>query len=412
MKGQINFLSGLPDADTLPRVKFPERIPEVNGHIHTPYSFSAFENISQIFDMAQKEHVWVVGINDFNVTGGYPKFQYKAVKQGVFPLFNIEFISLLRKEQAAGIRVNDPNNPGRTYFSGKGLNFPSDPDPQTKEILKDVKRESNRQTREMCEKLNDHLKICNAPFILSFDKIEKSLAKELVRERHLAKALRMEMHRYYKSHDEKTDFLFTIYNGIAPVADLDSINEVENEIRGRLLKKGGAAFVEEDDKAFMELDQVIDIIIKLGGIPCYPVLLDDKNGNFTDYEGDFEKLYHELTSRNIYTLELIPGRNDFDILKRFVQFFDKRGFAITFGTEHNSPAMIPLKVDCRKHVPLDDYLRRVSYSGACVIAAHQYLHIKGKEGYLDASGKPKMEERESFIQLGNDVINNFLKNNK
>jgi len=412
MKRQISFLSNLPDPDALRGVKFSDKIPEVNGHIHTPYSFSAFENIPQIFEMARKEKVQVVGINDFNVTDGYPEFQYEAVKHNVFPLFNIEFISLLRKEQAAGIRVNDPNNPGRTYFSGKGLNFPSDPDSQTREILKDIKRESNRQTREMCEKLNDHLKLCNAPFTLSFDKIEKSLAKELVRERHLAKALRIEIDHHYKSYDAKTDFLFTIYNGVAPVADLESVNEMENEIRGRLLKKGGAAFVEEDDKAFLELDQVIDIIVKLGGIPCYPVLLDDKKGNFTDYEEDYEKLYQELTSRNIYALELIPGRNDLDVLKKFVQFFDKQGFTITFGTEHNSPSMIPLKVDCRKHVLLDDYLRGVSYSGACVIAAHQYLHIKGKEGYLDATGKPKLGERESFIQLGNDVISHFQKQNK
>lgn len=409
MQQDMSFISGLPEPNGLHGAKPTGEVPDVNGHIHTPYSFSAFRDISQIFDMAQREKVRVVGINDFNVTDGYPEFHDQAFSHSVFPLFNIEFISLLKKEQSSGVRVNDPNNPGRTYFSGKGLNFPSVPDLKTSETLKKIKRESNRQTREMCEKLNGHLKRCNAPFTLSFDKIQKKLARELVRERHLAKALRIEINKYYSSYNEKTDFLFTIYHGVAPEADLDSIAQVEDEIRARLLKKGGAAFVEEDDKAFLELNQVIDIIVKLGGIPCYPVLLDDKNGSFTDYESDFEKLFINLTSRNIWALELIPGRNDCNVLKKFVKFFDERGFTITFGTEHNSPGMMPLKVGCRKHVPLDDYLRRVSYYGTCVIAAHQYLHARGEEGYLDTSGKPKVGERESFVKLGNDVISYFLK---
>ncbi len=407
MSQEVNFLSSLPVPGELKSMPIGDDVPEVNGHIHTPFSFSAFKNIPRIFEMAVKEKVKVVGINDFNVTDGYEEFHDEAVKSGTFPLFNIEFISLLKKEQEEGIRVNDPGNPGRTYFSGKGLDFPSAPDSETAGILQDIKRESNRQTREMCDKLNDHLKACNAPFILSFDKIKDQLARDLVRERHLAKALRIEMNRYYKTYREKTDFLFTIYHGVAPEADLDSVAAVENEIRARLLKKGGPAFVEEDEKAFLELDKVIDIIVKLGGIPCYPVLLDDKKGNFTDYEGDFENLYRNLVARNIYSLELIPGRNDCNILKKFVRFFDEKGFVITFGTEHNTPAMVPLKVDCRNHVPLDDYLRRVSYTGACVIAAHQYLRVHGKFGYLDASGRPKVGEREAFAELGHAVISNF-----
>ena len=65
---------------------------------------------------------------------------------------------------------------------------------------------------------------------------------------------------------------------------------LENEIRSNLLKSGGAAFVEEDEKSFLELKKIIKIIIKSGGIPCYPVLLDDPSGKFTEFESDPEKL--------------------------------------------------------------------------------------------------------------------------
>ena len=60
---------------------------DLNGHIHTPYSFSAFKSIPQIFEMANSENIKAVGINDFIVTDGYQSFHDEAVKAGVFPLF-------------------------------------------------------------------------------------------------------------------------------------------------------------------------------------------------------------------------------------------------------------------------------------------------------------------------------------
>jgi hypothetical protein len=98
---------------------------KVNAHLHTPFSFSAFDNINQALDMAVAEGVKVVGVNDFYSTDGYAEWADGCAKRHLFPLFNIEFISLNRDDQAKSIRVNDPNNPGRTYLSGKGLAFPT-----------------------------------------------------------------------------------------------------------------------------------------------------------------------------------------------------------------------------------------------------------------------------------------------
>jgi len=38
---------------------------KVNAHLHTPYSFSAFQDIDEALDRAAAEEVKVVGINDF-----------------------------------------------------------------------------------------------------------------------------------------------------------------------------------------------------------------------------------------------------------------------------------------------------------------------------------------------------------
>ncbi len=115
----------LQSVENLPLISLAGKsLPRVNGHIHTPHSFSAFTTMKQPFAMAMQEKVAVLGINDFYTTGGYPEFAALALEHHVFPLFNIEFMALQPEEQRQGIRVNDPVNPGRTYLSGKGLKFP------------------------------------------------------------------------------------------------------------------------------------------------------------------------------------------------------------------------------------------------------------------------------------------------
>jgi hypothetical protein len=398
-----NFLTAYPDESALLRMNPGGAIPEVNGHVHTPYSFSAFDSIGMIFEMALREKVAAVGINDFFVADGYNAFCTEALKRNVFPMFNIEFICLMKQEQQAGIRINDPNNPGRCYFSGKGLDYPFYLPENMALRLQHVVAESQEQVMQMVRKCNDWLDEIGAGFRLDYDDIRKKYAMELVRERHIATALRVKV---AESGDEPKQraLLQKIYGGREPLAAVDNIPETENEIRGNLLKAGGKAFVPEDDNAFMDLDTVISMIRGGGGIPCYPLLLDDKKGNYTEFEQDAEKLYRELTARQIGCIELIPGRNDIGHLEKLVGYFTQQGFVVILGTEHNTPDLIPLTCDTRGGKPLSAMLRKASYEGACVVAAHQYLRAKGKSGFIDADGSPRLRERASLAELGNAVI--------
>ncbi len=381
-------------------------VPEVNGHIHTPHSFSAFSEIDLAFQMAQNEGVQVLGINDFYTTDGYPEFARLAKEFSVFPLFNIEFMALQNNLQEAGVRVNDPNNPGRTYFSGKGLRYPVKMSAGSEDKMAHLQKESNRQTYQMVEKLNAFLADNNIDLHFDAADLHSKLAKGLFRERHIAQAIRVAIFEKVSSPDGRKRLFEKIFSGNDLKSPLGNVAMVENEIRGNLLKAGGAAFVPEDPEAFLSLNEVIDLIVDAGGIPCYPVLLDDPKGNFTDYEADKEKLLQELTNNNVWSVELIPGRNDYEILKDFVTFFHKNNFVITFGTEHNTPQLDPLKVTCRGAHPLDKELQNINYEGAAVIAAHQYLVARGEEGYL-AGGKAKTEDKEQYVNVGKAVIAYF-----
>ena len=358
---------------------------DVNAHLHTPYSFSAFSDVKQALDMAASEGVKVVGINDFYSMDGYREWKEGCAERALFPLFGIEFISLNAEDQAAGLRVNDPNNPGRTYISGKGLAYPVILSGEEARQLADVKAESNAQVERMCAKLNEHLKAVGEEFTLDFAQIARELTNGSIRERHLAKALRLAIERAatagvsdaqanrkasasgLQSAAEHYERIF----GQPAKSDVSNVAAIENEIRSRLLKAGGAAFVPEDPKAFLPMTTVQRIIEAAGGIPTYPFLADDAKGNFTDFEGDLQKAADTLKKRGFRSVEFITTRNTTAVLEQYAGYLEDEGFIVSFGSEHNTPAMEPVKLRTRDAADLSDKLKAINYRGACAIAAHQ-----------------------------------------
>lgn len=408
------FLNDYPAPEEIRKKLSNNHLPqfrEANGHIHTPYSFSSFPDMGTIFSMAKNENIAVLGINDFFVADGFREFIAGSLLNKVFPLFNIEFIGLLKEEQKNGIRINDPNNPGRIYFSGKGLDYPFNPGFLNGLKLKSVVRESQTQIKAMISKLNGLIEPVNPSIALSYDKIKARHARDLVRERHLALALRTAVTETYPDQGDQLKFIETIYGGKKSKADPANPAQLENEIRSNLLKSGGPAFVREDEKSFLELPVIVKIILKAGGIPCYPVLLDDSSGNYTEFERDWEKLHKSLNDKRISCIELIPGRNSVPALSDFVHFFHDRNYIVTFGTEHNTPDLLPLTVTAKGQEPLGNDLKQIAWDGVCVIAAHQYLRAKGMQGYVMPDGKPNFDQKRELTYLGRLVVEFFLSKN-
>ncbi len=403
-----DFLNELPDPpELLKRHRSNRDVPEVNGHIHSPWSFCAFESIGQMFDMAREERISVLGINDFYTLDGYGDFGSNALQNRVFPLFNIEFMGLMKDLQEQDIRVNDPNNPGRIYFSGKALKNPPDLTAENRKFLSDLQASSQEQVREMCEKTAKLLEGIRAPFGISFGEVREKFAKNLVRERHIARALREASYEYFPTVSERLDFYKKLFGGKKLKASFDNLAGVENEIRSVILKKGGPAFVPEDSAAFPDLGRIIEFILDAGGIPCYPVLLDDRDGNITRFEGDWNRMHEILQSYGVSCLELIPQRNSLEKLREFVNFFRKKNYVISFGTEHNSPELFPLTVKVEKDRDLPPELKEVSYRGICVLAAHQYLAARGEQGLVKKNGRADTDNLDFFRDLGHSVIREF-----
>ncbi len=382
----------------------------VNAHLHTPYSFSAFRDIDDALDRSVAEGVKVVGINDFYTARGYEEWAKGCEKRGLYPLFGIELIALDQENQRAGLRVNDPANPGRTYLSGKGMSYPFKLTEPYASRLATVVSEANKQVEEMCGKLNKLLEQKGAGFTLDFERITNELTKGLIRERHLAKALRVKLFEFHGNVDEKVkSALKTLFGGITLKSAADDIAGIENEIRANLLKAGGAAFVPEEAAAFLPVEAVRETIIAAGGIPTYPFLADDPNGNYTDFEKDPKQAARRLNERGFHSAEFITTRNDVRLLEEYASYLHEQGFVVTFGSEHNTPAMEPIELFARGGVPLPPRLKQINWEGACLIAAHQHVVSQGLEGYVDVNGEADRSRRDEFVKLGDEVIKSRVK---
>jgi hypothetical protein len=204
-----------------------------------------------------------------------------------------------------------------------------------------------------------------------------------------------------KDQSEYEFFLNALYNGKATVNDRKDIAGTEEELRSRLLKAGSPAFVPEDDEAFLPLKEILELIRLAGGIPTYPLLLDGAGASMTEFENSKEELKKVLDKHGISSIELIPLRNDIEVLKVYAEYFYENGFTVSFGTEHNTSAMIPLTVSAKGGVSLDKKLMNISFNGTACQAAHHYLSTQ-------YTGDSQGRSREEMEELGKAVFQYYF----
>ncbi len=403
----LNMFKNYPNVNEIISYSKNQKAGFTNLHIHTPYSFSAFKNVAEAIELAHNQNVIVLGISDFNTTQGYEEFTKECLKAKIFPAYGMETIALSVEDQRSGKRWNDPNNPGRIYFCGKAFQYPLISNKKTLDILAKIANALDVQVRQMIVKLNDHLKKVLPEIQLDYDYILRNMTNGTVRERHLAKALQKELMRKFPDLNDRAKAINAIYGKDSQI-DISNEALLQEELRSNLLKAGKVAFVEESPEAYLDLDTAKNVMLDMGGIPCYPVLVDGTKGQPTEIEKDPESLCDMLIEKGIYCAEFIPARNDINILKNYVSVFKNKGMVITAGTEHNTPIMEPIYPRCKGNIPLDDFLKETFWKGACVISAHQYLVSKGLMGYVDSLGNRTDIDIEKLESIGEGVILYYL----
>ncbi len=379
--------------------------PYVNTHVHTPWSFSAYASLSDILADAIAQRIAALSISDFNSIDGFEEWAQLCENQPVYPLFSIEFLALSREDKLANQRWNDPKNPGVMYFCGKALCWPSSFSHESIRALTNLREGTQLQINEVIDKLQNLLRRKHIDAPVDYASIQRKYSNGIVRERHVAKALFYTLEAALPDPVARITAYRTLFDDPNFSADLADSTSLQNEIRARLLKAGKPAFVEEKEEAFLSPERVRELVLDGGGIPCYPILADDRAG-LNEHECDPERLADTLIGRGVHAVEFIPQRNSLKLLKRYVRVFRARGFCITFGTEHNTPRKLSLVPAARGQTPLDSELREVAFEGAGILAAHQERLRQGHEGFVAANGRQAIApgEVKSFAAAGQKSI--------
>lgn len=333
--------------------------PRLNAHVHLPPNFSAFASVAQAVALAEAEGLSVLGASNYYDWSVYAEFARLAGEKGITPLFGLEVICLVPELQVAGVKINDPGNPGKFYLCGKGITQLAPLSPAAEALLSVIRTSDSERMAAMVDRLAELLEVP-----LDATQIREAIAARhgcpvetvFLQERHVAQAFEAALQGREGALDQ-------------------------NAIRSQLMKAGKPGYVPE---TFVGFDHAYQLILALGGIPTYPTLADGASP-ICPFE-ELDRLIPELVARGIYAAELIPTRNAPDVLGRYVTALRGAGIIVTAGTEHNTPELAPLVPTCLGGVPIPDDLEAIFLEGVAVIVAHQHRSTQGKPGYVLADG--------------------------
>lgn len=361
----------------------------VNTHIHLPPNFSAFHSVEDALDMAAAEGLRAIGASNYYDHSVYRALAEQAGQRGITPLFGLEIVARDATLAHNGVKVNDPGNPGKVYLCGKATARVADPGPDAVALMDRIRTGDAERIARMTAGVNAVFATAGYPAGLTADAIRAAVSTRYnapletvyLQERHVAQAFQEWL--WGAVPDTERPVALERILG-APLGAPDDPVAVQDALRSHLMKAGRPAFVEE---RFVSVEDAKRLVLGLGGIPCYPVLLDGA-APLCPFETPWEGLIHRLHAWGIHAVEFIPVRNRPDLLAEYVAGLRGAGFVVTAGTEHNTLDRIPLEPRCRDGAPLPDAARRAFEEGACVLAAHQNRVAQGHAGFVDENGAP------------------------
>lgn len=391
----------------------PESRLRSNLHIHLPPNFSAFDSVAQAVGLADEQDVRMLCASNYYDFAVYAEFVSHCRSKGIYPTFGTETICLIPELVGQGVLINDPGNPGKMYYCGKGITRLGPLSDRAESLLQDIRRRDSARMAEMIGKVESIFADAGHATGLAEEAIKRAVAKRhdcdvsqvVLQERHLAQAFQEALFAAVPT-GRRVEALRALFGSQDYAVDPSDAVAVQGDIRKHLMKAGKPAFVPD---TFGGLDEARELVLELGGIPCYPTLADGASP-ICPYEDPVESLVERLAGMGVHCAEFIPVRNDPETLTRYVTAMRKAGLVVLAGTEHNTLDLLPIEPRCLGGVEADDDLKDIFWEGACVVAAHQFLTLHGECGYVDEQGNlnPNYEDGEerigAFASLGSAVI--------
>jgi len=360
-----------------------------NTHVHLPPNFSAFRTTAEAVERAAAEGLAVLGSSNYYDFAAYREFEDLAREAGVYPLFGMEAICYLPELRDSGVKINDPGNPGKMYLCGKGLSHWAGPSAEADRLLGVLRGVDGARTAAQVERMNQVFAEAGMDLAVTVDAVVGAVARRAgvapatvhLQERHVAQAFADALTGVV-GPDGLVEAL-TAVTGASSAAP-DPVT-VQNYLRATLMKAGKPAYVAEED--IISFEMVRALVLELGGIPCYPILADGASP-VCGFEQPVQDLAAWLSAHGVHAAELIPNRNDPEVLARYVEGLRAAGIVVTAGTEHNTLDMVAMEPVCVDGSRLPESVQVIAWEGACVVAAHQHAVTHGEQGFVGPDGVP------------------------
>jgi hypothetical protein len=372
-----------------------------NLHCHTFYSFNAYGySPSALAWLAKKNGYRLMGIVDFDVLDGVDEFLDACQLLDVRGSAGMETRVYL--PEFSSREINSPGEPGVSYYMGVGFTTNQVP-AEALPILTELHKRAERRLRTMVNRLNGFI----SPVNIDYDNELLPLTPGgNPTERHLVQAYITAVER--AKPDPVSFWSEKLSQPNGHVAE--QINDkagFQNLVRSRLMKQGGAGYIDPSPDTFPTVGDVNRLILACGAIPCIAWLDGTSQG-----EQDIEELLNLLIAQGAAALNIVPDRN-WNITDRRIhdQKVKKLNEIVDLANDLKLPLNIGTEMNSFGQRLLDDFdapeLLRVRSSfldGAHFIYGHTVMQRTMSLGYQSEWAKkhfPARKDRNQFYtQIG------------
>lgn len=367
-----------------------------NMHCHTFFSYNAYgHSPTSLAWLARRRGYPLLGIVDFDVLDGVDEFLDACELLGVRGSAGIE--TRIYLPEFATREINSPGEPGIYYHMGVGFTR-STPPPAAAPILADLQARSNRRNRGLIERVNAYLD----PVAIDYEADVLPLTPAgNATERHIVAAYISAAERTFADPSAFWAERLELPAAAMP-ALLADLPKLQNTIRAKLMKKGGAGYVQPGADDFPRLAEYHRMIIACGALPC-ATWLDGLSAG----EQAMPELLNLLIGQGAAALNIVPDRNwnitdpaakavKLQKLYEVVELAQALDLPLNVGTEMNSYGnKLMDDFDAPELAPVASAF----LDGAYFIYGHTALQRKCGLGYQSAwaqAALPTRRERNAF----------------
>jgi len=393
-------------AEADPTLYAPE-IEAVNLHCHTFHSFNGYGYSPTALAWLGKTRGYrAMGIVDFDVLDGVDEFLDACEIVGLRGSAGLE--TRVFVPEFADREINSPGEPGVCYQMGVGFTS-GQADGKAAEILADLRQRAENRNRSLLARVNAYL----GPAAIDYEAEVLPLTPGgNATERHMLTAYVASAERAFPDATERAAF-WADRLGLerAQVQGLmDDVPGFKNVIRSKLMKRGGVGYVQPGPETFPSVDQLHEMVVLLGALPCFTWLDGTSEG-----ESAIEELLALMIEKGAAAVNIVPDRNwniaDPEVkavkvrnLYQIVELAQQNDLPLNVGTEMNKAG---LKLIDDFDAPELAPVRQAFLDGAWFIYGHTVAQRALGIGYQSEWAQahlPTRRERNAFYaEIGRRV---------